>query len=612
MTSRPNTRRATGASARRRLLASAVQPAVDLPDGVRDTPTVSTPPLQPPGPAVQGDPPDVVAARDAFTEQTRLVKELFTSGGHRSIAKSVREEVLGDKDKRFEGDDEDAHLLGDLLEALGAEFETAGLSLVVFDITDPALEVHPKVNAFLYDVLGRVIAAHSPAYGFLRGTHGDRDGRRAIVDLAKGCVDVGVRESRQDEHSSLRYPARVDPRPILAKEARLVRENKARDWRPDEETRKASLLQRLDFDFYKSIREKYVLPRNLALVSLAELSHEVGALWVAWARHSGASPQAETAHSSALASGAAGGAGGAAEAEMLKRIFQKLEFVESFIRLETKKRNGATSPAAIVADAKRKRGGLEGYRAGMHAQPAVGFDASARRARPLCPRCPDNAYHGWRECPLGGLKPDNAGTAAAYLLHGDREPAGGIDLSAYGFAVDRQDESDGSDGSDDEELGEIHELKRQVEQVAAKPGVSFTHASFAPQPATAPPATAPTQSAATAPGIGVGTLRWRDRAKAHSQLAVSTPHAHVQDAVVPGPLGPWVRGPDGLDRPLFAQDHPPEVPGVQTLVSMHSLGNPDDLMSESDEYDDAEVEEHLAADRTAYASGKEMNGLDWA
>ncbi|KAK3250205.1 hypothetical protein CYMTET_40410 [Cymbomonas tetramitiformis] len=136
-------------------------------------------------------------------------------------------------------------------------FETAGLALTVFDVSDPTLEVHPKVNAFLFDVLGRVIATHSPAYSFLRGTHGDRDGRRAIVDLAKGCVEVGVRESRQDEHSALRYPAGVDPRPILATEARLVRENKARDWRPDEETRKASLLQRLDFDFYKSIRDKY-------------------------------------------------------------------------------------------------------------------------------------------------------------------------------------------------------------------------------------------------------------------------------------------------------------------------------------------------------------------
>ncbi|KAK3251967.1 hypothetical protein CYMTET_38721 [Cymbomonas tetramitiformis] len=343
------TRRAAGAGARRSLLASAVQPAVDLPDGVRDTPTVATPPLQPPGPAAQGDTPEVVAARDAFTEQTRLVKELFAS-------------------------------------------VTAGLALAVFGISDPNLAVHSKVNAFLFDVLGRVIASHSPAYGYLRGTHGDRHGRRAVVDLAKGCVEVGVRESRQDEHSTLRYPAGVDPRPILATEARLVRENKARDWRPDEETRKAPLLQRLDFDFYKSIRDKFVLPRNLAQVSLAELSHEVGALWVAWARHSGTSPQATPgeAHSSALASGATGGAEGTSEAEVLKRIYQKLDFVEAYIKMELKKRGkaGALSSAAVTADAKRKRGGLKGYRAGMQAQPAVGFDAATKRAKPLCPSVP--------------------------------------------------------------------------------------------------------------------------------------------------------------------------------------------------------------------------------
>ncbi|KAK3233969.1 hypothetical protein CYMTET_55749, partial [Cymbomonas tetramitiformis] len=212
------------------------------------------------------------------------------------------------------------------------------------------------VNAFLYDVLGRIIASHSSAYGYLRGTHGDRDGRRAIVDLAKGCAEVGVRESRQDEHSALRYPVGVDdPRPILAKKARLARENKARDWGPDEETRKASLLQRLDFDFYKSIRDKYVLPRNLAQAAPGET------------------------HSSALASGAAGGAEGAAEAMIIKRIFQKLDFVEAYIRMEIKKKGGATSPAAVVADAKRKRGGRKGFRTGAHAQPAVGFDANTKR-----------------------------------------------------------------------------------------------------------------------------------------------------------------------------------------------------------------------------------------
>ena len=119
-------------------------------------------------------------------------------------------------------------------------------------------------------------------------------------------------------------------------------------------------------------------------------------------------------------------------------------------------------------------------------------------------------------CPLGGLKPENAGTAAAYcapaeltpeeqhslslcyvfqqaaeegaaafagaaerygapaVLHGERGPAGGIHLSAYGFAVDRPGASDDSDDSDDEALGEIGELKRQVEDMAARRGVSFT------------------------------------------------------------------------------------------------------------------------------------------
>ncbi|KAK3233979.1 hypothetical protein CYMTET_55758 [Cymbomonas tetramitiformis] len=507
------------------------------PDEVRDTPTLSTPPLQPPGPAAAGDTPEVVAARDSFVEQARLVKELFAG-----------------------------------------------------------------------------------AYGYLRGTHGDRDGRRAIVDLAKGCVEVGVRESRQDEHSALRYPAGVDPRPILAKEARLVRENKARDWRPAEETRKASLLQRLDFDFYKSIRDKYVLPRNLAQVSLAQLSHEVGALWVAWARHFGSSPQAapEGAHSSALASEAVGGADGAAAAEVIKRISQKLDFVEAYIRMEIKKKGGAASPAAVVADAKRKRGGLKGFRSGHAAQPTVGFDGATKRAKPLCPRCPSGAYHGWLQCPLGGLKPENAGTAAAYcapaelspdeqhsllfcfvfqqaaedgaaafagvaerygapaVLHGDRGPAGGIDLSAYGFAVERQGASDDSDGSDDEALDEINEHKQQVEDVRGCETWGVIHACL------------------------VGTAA---RGRAAYAAAVSLPHAKAPDHVVPEPQGPWMHGPDGLAYTTLADDHSHVAPGEPTPAGMHCLGITPEDTSESEENDDKELEEYLAAERTAYASG---------
>ncbi|KAK3250204.1 hypothetical protein CYMTET_40409 [Cymbomonas tetramitiformis] len=317
-----------------------------------------------------------------------------------------------------------------------------------------------------------------------------------------------------------------------------------------------------------------------------------------------------------MASGAVGGTVPAAERDALANLFKKVAFIEAFIRMELKKKGSATSPAAVVADAKRKRGGLKGYRTGMHAQPAVGFDAVAKRAKPLCPRCPGGAYHGWRECPLGVQTPEHAGTAAAFyaprathgapaVLHGDREPTGGIDLSAYGFVVDRRGASEDSDDSDDEDLDDIRELKKQVENAAARRGVSFTHASFAPQPVAAPPAAVLPQPAADAPLAAAG--RWQNRASLHAPLAaaaVSMPHAQVQDTVVPEPQGPWMRGPDGLDRPVLARDDSCEAPGEQTPASMHRLAIGPGDSSESDENDDNEFEEYLAADRTAYASGK--------
>ncbi|KAK3283660.1 hypothetical protein CYMTET_8653 [Cymbomonas tetramitiformis] len=44
---------------------------------------------------------------------------------------------------------------------------------------------------------------------------------RALIDLIKGCVPPAVRPKLQAEHSLLRYPVKVEPRPILAKEQRL-------------------------------------------------------------------------------------------------------------------------------------------------------------------------------------------------------------------------------------------------------------------------------------------------------------------------------------------------------------------------------------------------------
>ncbi|KAK3236969.1 hypothetical protein CYMTET_52923 [Cymbomonas tetramitiformis] len=59
----------------------------------------------------------------------------------------------------------------------------------------------------------------------------------------------------QEVHSHLRYPARVDPLlPLIAKEQRLLRDDKSEDWAPTESTRKANILERIDPEFYAAVR----------------------------------------------------------------------------------------------------------------------------------------------------------------------------------------------------------------------------------------------------------------------------------------------------------------------------------------------------------------------
>ncbi|KAK3250663.1 hypothetical protein CYMTET_39982 [Cymbomonas tetramitiformis] len=108
--------------------------------------------------------------------------------------------------------------LGDV--ANGLDILSAGLENDVFNFDDPELVVHEDINKLVYDTL-----------------------------------TYDVREKLQAEHSSLRYPAKVDPRLILAKEQRLVREiNKAADWTPTELTRKEQLYASLDTEFYAARR----------------------------------------------------------------------------------------------------------------------------------------------------------------------------------------------------------------------------------------------------------------------------------------------------------------------------------------------------------------------
>ncbi|KAK3280145.1 hypothetical protein CYMTET_12007 [Cymbomonas tetramitiformis] len=98
-------------------------------------------------------------------------------------------------------------------------------SLVLVDFNGPTKQGIEKINELLYDTtLTYVVKGGSPMENSLLGTDSlsDRDGRRALLDLIKDCVPPGVRQPLQEEHSRLRYPARVDPRPLLTKEKNLV------------------------------------------------------------------------------------------------------------------------------------------------------------------------------------------------------------------------------------------------------------------------------------------------------------------------------------------------------------------------------------------------------
>ncbi|KAK3238465.1 hypothetical protein CYMTET_51524 [Cymbomonas tetramitiformis] len=62
------------------------------------------------------------------------------------------------------------------------------------------------MNELLCDTLAYIVKTDSAAEHFLLGTDSvyDRDGRRALLDLIKGCVPPGVRQTLQEEHSQLR------------------------------------------------------------------------------------------------------------------------------------------------------------------------------------------------------------------------------------------------------------------------------------------------------------------------------------------------------------------------------------------------------------------------
>ncbi|KAK3289196.1 hypothetical protein CYMTET_3357 [Cymbomonas tetramitiformis] len=488
---------------------SDIDASLRLIDGVRNTPTAATPSVPTPNPASNEDAD--VAVRRYLQEQSKLADEIYKARLHRAWAKSIREDILGDKKHHFRGTD-DAGLLSDLVVQLRTEFQSAGLELCAFDLDDPLAPVVNKVNGLLYDVLALVVEKHSNAYVWLTGTDSstDRDGRRALVDIIKGSVPVALRESQQEEHAALRYPANVDPQPILAKEQRLVRDNRTSDWTPTEATRKLSLYTRLDPMFYAAVKVRYPMAADLSHVSLASLRSLVVEIYQSWAQTDGGK----------AASGAGGVSAHLSSSEydaLLQKITELTELVQ--------RQRGEAAPVVRqqrerVQQRQQQQRGQQprGFRVGTHKAPPVGFDRDDQRARPFCGRCKKagkgEAYHFYRDCPLGGRQHPPT-SAAAFCVPIDEEDAegvhalamcalfqqaaddgaesfaraaaaygppavlsagavGGIDVSAYGFAVEQQPDSEG-----DDILRRLDDLAAEVHS-AANPQVHYTHASFPP------------------------------------------------------------------------------------------------------------------------------------
>ncbi|KAK3279223.1 hypothetical protein CYMTET_12882 [Cymbomonas tetramitiformis] len=388
---------------------SDIDASLRLTDAVRNTPTVKTPNFAYPAPTSNEDAD--VATRKYLQEQSKLVDEIYKQRLHRSWAKGIREDILGDKKHYFSGTT-DANLLSDMVVQLRTEFASAGLELASFDLDEPTALVVSKCNGLLYDVLQLVIEKHSNAHVWLTGTDAsaDRDGRRALVDVIKRCVPVALRESFQQEHAALNYPANVDPQPVLAREQRLVRDNKAADWTPTEATRKLSLYTRLDPVFYAAVKPLFWW--RVGFLSSDEHQVLLGKI------------QELT--------------------ELVQRQCGAAQPVVQRQRDPPQRQHGQRPPQG--RQPQRQGQPQRGFRMGVNNPPAVGFDRDEQRAKPLCVRCKKSGkelYHFYRDCPLGGRQ-HSPGTAAAFCIPIDDEDAEGVHALAM-CAVFQEAADEGAD-----------------------------------------------------------------------------------------------------------------------------------------------------------------------
>ncbi|KAK3242785.1 hypothetical protein CYMTET_47530 [Cymbomonas tetramitiformis] len=228
-----------------------------------------------------------------------------------------------------------------------------------------------------------------------------------------GCAAAGV--SHQEGYAQLKYPTRADPRPIMAKDHRLVRDDWASDWKPDEASRRQRMFASLNANIYRSVTGRFPLPRDLAAISLITLQLHVAAVYTSWAQ----SLIAERGSAGGTLTAASAVTGGDGESDpglrdLVVEMCRKMKLLEQFLK---QLRGGV----AAVKAAKGQRGSMAGFPTGSQAVPQVGFDRNTRRALPRCDECSQKHNCGIVHMPKDCVLQAKDGAAAHYFMPGDIE-----------------------------------------------------------------------------------------------------------------------------------------------------------------------------------------------
>ncbi|KAK3242209.1 hypothetical protein CYMTET_48080 [Cymbomonas tetramitiformis] len=473
---------AASTRARKRLLRdSDLDASIRLLDAVRDTPTASTPPVVPPAASSNTDVAVALRKNRKSTNMQRLTR--YTRGAYIGLGPRVSARISLVPRNIITVAPTTPTASPSWWCSFGPSFSPLGWTWPPLTSTTPPLWLSRRLmGSSMTSWPSVVMERNSVADTWLRGTDSsaDRDGRRALIDIIKGSVPAALRESHQQEHAALRYPAGVDPQPVLAREQRLVRDNRAPDWRPTDETRKRSLYNHIDPIFYAAVKVRYPLA-----------GREKQALGA------GEKPSALITSSEYAVL--------LDEIAALKALVYRAIVWARFNGNNSKSRGVSSIREAIGWVCTRHR-------------LTVGFDRDNMKAKPLCHRCrkagKGDTYHAYRDCPLGGRQ-HSSSTAAAFCIPIEEEDAeglhtlalvqvfqeaaddgpeafaraasaygppavlsaggvGGIDVSAYGFSV-----QPAADSVDDEDiLRRLDALTSEVQ--AAQDKVHFTHASFIP------------------------------------------------------------------------------------------------------------------------------------